>query len=70
MSGFRIYTVDNDMYRADSYSYETEGKRLDGSGITVLVFRPKNGPDLGKVTKMPLHRVDRIVDMTPEKVPA
>ena len=64
--GFKIFTVDGDVFFADSYSYYTEGVKLDGSGLLVLMFAPKNGYDKGKLHKVPVQRVTHIVDLSDE----
>lgn len=59
---FKIHTITNEVYFTDQYSFVTEGKKLDGTGVTLIECVPKNGRDKGKTHKFPLHHVTCIVE--------
>lgn len=63
---YAIHTIDNDVYYAESYSYDTEGKDLSGSGVLLLVFKPTNGRERGLVHRVPVNRITSIVDREEE----
>lgn len=67
MPGFEIHTVQNDVYFCDSYSYDTEGRKPDGTGVTLVLCKPTNGTRRGKLHKFPLGVVTHIVDTSGEE---
>jgi hypothetical protein len=57
---YKVYTVDGDVfYTGAPPTYERDG---GDDGPLMCVFVPKNGRDIGKVSRIPMARVTNVVE--------